>query len=56
MFAFLMDIALADRAIRDREVDLLFEIGEKIFGFSRKEIAQQLGGAIQKSFVPRFFA
>ncbi|MBD3235317.1 MAG: M48 family metalloprotease [Candidatus Eisenbacteria bacterium] len=54
MFAFLMDIALADRAIRDREVELLFEIGEKVFGFSRKEIAQQIGGAIQKGFVPRF--
>lgn len=56
MFAYLIEVSLADRAIRDREVNLLFEIGEKIFGFSRKEIAQQLGGAIQKSFVPRFFA
>jgi uncharacterized tellurite resistance protein B-like protein len=56
MFAYLIDVALSDRAIREQEVELLFNIGEKLFGFSRKEIAQHLGGAIQKSFIPRFFA
>jgi len=54
MFAFLIDVALADRVLDQREVALLFDVGEKLFGFPRKEVAQQLGNAIQKGFVPRF--
>jgi len=54
MFGYLVGVALADRAIRDAEVSLLFQLGQEVFGFPRKEIAQQLGGAIQRSFIPRF--
>jgi Zn-dependent protease with chaperone function len=54
MFAYLIDVALADRAIRDPEVELLYELGENVFGMPHKEVAQQLGAAIQRSFIPRF--
>jgi Zn-dependent protease with chaperone function/uncharacterized tellurite resistance protein B-like protein len=54
MFAYLIDVALADRAIRDPEVELLYQLGENVFGMARKEVAQQLGAAIQRSFIPRF--
>jgi Zn-dependent protease with chaperone function len=54
MFAYLIDVALADRAIRDPEVELLFELGENVFGMPHKEVAQQLGAAIQRTFIPRF--
>ncbi len=54
MFAYLIDVALADRAIRDPEVELLFDLGENVFGMPHKEVAQQLGAAIQRSFIPRF--
>jgi Zn-dependent protease with chaperone function len=54
MFAYLIDVALADRSIRDPEVDLLFQLGENLFGMPHKEVAQQLGAAIQRSFIPRF--
>jgi Zn-dependent protease with chaperone function len=54
MFAYLIDVALADRAIKDDEVELLFNLGENVFGMPHKEVAQQLGAAIQRSFIPRF--
>jgi len=54
MFAYLIDVALADRSIRDPAVELLFQLGEEVFGFPRKEVAQQLGNAIQHAFIPRF--
>ena len=54
MFAYLIDVALADRAIKDAEVELLFNLGENVFGMPHKEVAQQLGAAIQRSFIPRF--
>ena len=56
MFAFLIEVALADRAIKDPEVELLFQLGEDVFGMAHKEVAQQLGAAIQRSFIPRFSA
>ena len=46
-------VALADRHIDRREVELLFEVGEGLFGFQRKEIAQILAESLQSEFVPR---
>ncbi len=54
MFAYLIDVAMADRAIRDPEVELLFDMGENLFKMPRKEVAQHLGTAIQRTFIPRF--
>jgi hypothetical protein len=54
MFSYLIDVALADRSIQDPAVELIFELGEQVFGFPRKEVAQMLGNAIQHSFIPRF--
>jgi hypothetical protein len=53
MFRFMVSVALADRQIDLREVELLFEVGEGLFGFQRKEIAQILAEALQQDFVPR---
>ncbi|MBN1335515.1 MAG: M48 family metalloprotease [Deltaproteobacteria bacterium] len=53
MFGFLIDLVLADQDIDPREVDVLFQIGEAAFGLAGKEIAQQIGEAVQKNFVPR---
>ena len=53
MFGFMVSVALADRRIERREVEMLFEVGEGMFGFQRKEIAQILAEALQKEFVPR---
>lgn len=53
MFRFMVSVALADRHLDTREVELLFELGEGLFGFQRKEIAQILAEALQQDFVPR---
>jgi len=53
MFRFMVSVALADRQLHKREVELLFEVGEGLFGFQRKEIAQALAEALQQEFVPR---
>ncbi len=53
MFRFMVDVALADRRIETREVEMLFEVGEGLFGFQRKEIAQGLAEALQQDFIPR---
>jgi len=53
MFRFMVDVALSDRRLDAREVELLLEVGEKLFGFQRKEVAQMLAEALQRGFVPR---
>lgn len=53
MFRFMVAVALADRHIDQREVELLFDVGETTFGFQRKEIAQILAEALQSEFIPR---
>jgi hypothetical protein len=53
MFRYMVGVALADQRIDQREVEVLFEVGETVFGFQRKEIAQILAEALQHEFVPR---
>ncbi|HOX26140.1 MAG TPA: M48 family metallopeptidase [Candidatus Krumholzibacteria bacterium] len=53
MFNFMVQVVLADRRLEKREIELLFEVGENLFRFQRKEIAQMLAEALQKEFVPR---
>jgi Zn-dependent protease with chaperone function len=53
MLIYLIEVALADRRIQDRELAMLFDIGMGLLRFTRKEIAQQVGAAIQRGFVPR---
>ncbi len=53
MFAYMIGVALADRSIDQREVDLLFDVGTKVFQLTRKEVAQMLAEALQRHFVPR---
>ncbi|HPG38140.1 MAG TPA: M48 family metallopeptidase [bacterium] len=55
LFAFLIDIALADDSVNKGEIDLLFTLGVKYFGLTRKEIAQMIAAKIQAGFVPSVF-
>ena len=43
---------LADRRLRQQEVDLLYQVGENVFGLARKEAVQLIAEALQKDFVP----
>lgn len=53
MFNYLIDIALSDNDIFRGEIDLLFTLGSKYFGLSRKEMAQIIAAKIHTSFIPR---
>lgn len=56
MLAYMISLILADSSFNQQEVDFIFEIGEKCFGFSTKEIADRMAGAIQQNFVPSYEA
>lgn len=56
MFSYLISLILADKSLKQEEVDFLFKVGEEFFGFSQMEIANRLASAIQRDFVPSFEA
>ena len=56
MLAYIISIILADSSFNQQEVDFVFEVGEKCFGFSTKEIADRMAGAIQQNFIPSYEA
>ncbi|MBR5104038.1 MAG: M48 family metalloprotease [Bacteroidales bacterium] len=56
MLAYIISLILADSSFNQQEVDFVFEVGEKCFGFSTKEIADRMAGAIQQNFIPSYEA
>jgi hypothetical protein len=56
MFSYLISLILADKSLKQEEVDFLFKVGEDFFGFSQMEIANRFASAIQRDFVPSFEA
>lgn len=55
MLEYLIGLALSDNEIISAEIDLIFKIGEEVFGLSRKELAQIIGSVVQKNFIPKLF-
>ena len=53
MFAYMIEIALADRRLAGSEVAMLYGLGKNIFGLHRKEMAQMIAAEVQKQFVPQ---
>ena len=56
MLAYIISLILADSSFNQQEVDFIFDIGEKCFGFSTKEIADRMAGAIKQNFIPSYEA
>lgn len=56
MLVYMISLILADSSFNQQEVDFIFEIGEKCFGFTTKEIADRMAGAIQQNFIPSYEA
>lgn len=54
LFNYMIGLVLADRMFNDKEVDFLFNVGENIYSYTKKEIADKLASAIQANFVPSF--
>ena len=46
---------LYGNVIFDKEVKWLFEIGDSLFKFQQKEIAQLIAESIHKTFIPKLF-
>lgn len=52
MIQYLISIVMADRELKHQEVELIFQIGTNVFGYSATEVAQIFAGIIQHRFVP----
>ncbi|MCQ2189981.1 MAG: M48 family metallopeptidase [Paludibacteraceae bacterium] len=50
LLAYLIEVAIADSKIDQIEVDLIMELGEKMLGYTKKEIAQIFACQIQSKF------
>lgn len=55
MFDFLINVILVDREIKKPEIQFLYQVGAEMFALSKQEIAQHIGGAIQKNFYPKIY-
>ena len=54
LYNYMIGIVLSDRMFNEQEIGFLFTVGENIFAFTKKEIADKLASAIQSNFVPSF--
>lgn len=54
LFDYMVGVVLSDKKFNEHEIGFLFTIGENVFGYTKKEIADRLASAIQSNFVPSF--
>lgn len=54
LYEYMIGIVLADKTFKDEEMDFIFMVGEKVFNYTKKEIADRLASAIQRNFIPNF--
>ena len=52
MLKYIMAIVMADKEINEKEVELIYQLGKDVFGFSPKEVAHYFAEMIQSSYVP----
>jgi len=55
MFEFLIGVALSDNELFTKEVDFLYEVGENLFKYSAKEIAQKISSVVRGNFIPKLY-
>ena len=54
LYDYMIGLVLADRTFNEHEIEFIFMVGENVFGYSKKEIADKMASAIQSNFVPSF--
>ena len=54
LYDYMIGIVLSDKMFNESEIGFLFTVGENVFGYTKKEIADRLASAIQSNFVPSF--
>lgn len=52
MFDYIISLVLADKRVDSKEIDLLYQLGEDFFSYSRKEVAAMLAETVQARFIP----
>ena len=56
MLSYVISLILADSSFNEKEIEFIFDLGQKNLGSTTKEVADLLAGAIQKNFVPSYEA
>ncbi|MCQ2146308.1 MAG: M48 family metallopeptidase [Bacteroidales bacterium] len=52
LFRYMLGVIFVDHKFEDKEINFIYAIGEKIFGYSEKEISSMFGAMIQLAFIP----
>ena len=52
MISFLIEIAVTDSRIREKELNFLYDIGKKLFEFSKEKVATMIAEKIAYQFTP----
>lgn len=55
MLHVLSHICFANGRLEEKEIELIYSIGEGILGFSKAEIAQEMASAIRERFLPKVY-
>lgn len=56
MFNYMISLILADSAFNQKELDFIYEVGEKCFGFAAREVSDRMAVSIQQNFIPSYEA
>ena len=56
MFNYIISLILADSAFNQKELDFIYEVGEKCFGFAAREVSDRMAVSIQQNFIPSYEA
>lgn len=56
MFNYMISLILADSAFNQKELDFIYEVGEKCFGFAAKGVSDRMAVSIQQNFIPSYEA
>lgn len=55
MFRYMIDIVIADKRLDKREIQLLYQLGDAYFAYSRKEVAIMMAEMVQAKFLPNVY-
>jgi len=52
MFDYIINLVIADKRVDAKEIELLYQLGDNFFSYSRKEVASMLAETVQARFIP----
>lgn len=55
MFRYLIGLVIADKRLDKREIELLYQLGDNYFAYSKKEVAIMMAEMVQAKFVPNIY-